>query len=465
MSVSRLVDLSSHARYRPDVVGLACGKVTAARAELGISREDFGKALAHLLGWAPSPEIVEQWEKCAAPPPGDVITAIDILTARTNTNSAKPESLNYVSLLLGKHKLSRDDLNKLSAAFDTALGDASVDDIVRLAHVWLVSDTPQEIEINAGRHISDELVSAVEHRVTQLRRADDFVAGRDSHSLMDRELAATTRLLQCANCTEKQTRRLLTATGELAQLAAWVAVDSDQSSAAFGYVRGGVLAARAAGDAALAGNIISTLSYQLANSGNPQDAAILARTAYSGAKRQATPKTRALLLERIAWADAKSGDVQSCERALGVVDENFSQGPRDNDPDWVYWLNPEEINVMDGRCYTELKIPVRAEPLLRDAIRQYDPTLARENVLYLSWLAESYVQLGEMEEAAAVGMRALEFGMRTGSARADARLEHIAALLQPHRSVPQVREFLDLFRDASNKSASLRHEGAGQHAA
>ena len=330
---------------------------------------------------------------------------------------------------------------------------------MRLAHVWLVSDTPQEIEIKAGRHISGQLVSTVEHRVIQLRRADDFVAGEDSHGLIRRELAATTRLLRCANCTQEQAHRLLTAIRELAQLAAWVAADSDQRNAAFGYVRGGVLAARAAGDAALAGDIISTLSYQIANTGDPRDAAVLARTAYSGAQHQATPRTKALLLERIAWTDAKSGDGQSCERSLGAVDDNFSRGPRDNDPDWIYWLNPQEINVMAGRCYTELKIPVRAEPLLRDAISQYDPTLTRENVLYLSWLAESYVQLGEIEEAAAVGMRALQLGMHTASTRANERLQHIAELLQPHRSVPQVNEFLDLYRDASNKSASLRREG------
>lgn len=106
--MSKPVDLLSHSRYRPDVVGLACGKVTAARAELSIAREDFGKALAHLLGWAPSAEIIEQWEICAAPPPGDVITAVGILTTRINTNATKPENLDYVSLLLSKRKLSRD---------------------------------------------------------------------------------------------------------------------------------------------------------------------------------------------------------------------------------------------------------------------------------------------------------------------------------------------------------------------
>lgn len=375
LEVSKLVDLSSHASYHPDVVGIACGKVVAARTQLGISRADLGKALAHLVGWTPSAETIEQWEKCVAPPPGDVIAALDILISRPNMNTAMPERLDYVPLLLGKYKLSRDDLDELSVAFDTALGNASVDDIMRLAHAWLVSDTPQEIEVKAGRYINDELVSTVEHRVVQLRRADDFVAGTDSHGLVRRELAATMQLLRCANCTEEQTRRLLTAVGELAQLAAWVAADSDHTNAAFGYVRGGVLAAYAAGDTALAGNIISTLSYQIANTGNPRDAAVLARTAYSGAKRQATPKARALLLERIAWAAAKSGDAQDCERSLGAVTDHFSQGPRDNDPDWIYWLNLEEIDVMAGRCYTELRIPARAEPLLRDAIGQYDPTL------------------------------------------------------------------------------------------
>ena len=112
-------------------------------------------------------------------------------------------------------------------------------------------------------------------------------------------------------------------------------------------------------------------------------------------------------MERIAWADARSGDLRSCERSLGRVDENFSRGQRENDPDWVYWLNQEEIDVMAGRCYTELGVPRRAEPLLREAIGRYDHALIRENALYLSWLAESYVQLGEIDQAATVGTRAL----------------------------------------------------------
>jgi hypothetical protein len=102
---------------------------------------------------------------------------------------------------------------------------------------------------------------------------------------------------------------------------------------------------------------------------------------------------------------------------------------------------------MAGRCYTELKIPYRAEPLLREAINRYDKTLIRENILYLSWLAESYVEFDDIEQAASVALQAAQLAAHSGSARADDRLRHVAQLLQPFGSVSQVAEFLDFYRD------------------
>jgi hypothetical protein len=40
---------------------------------------------------------------------------------------------------------------------------------------------------------------------------------------------------------------------------------------------------------------------------------------------------------------------------------------------------------MAGRCYTELRRPLKAEPLLSQALSDYDDTHARETALYLSW--------------------------------------------------------------------------------
>ncbi len=373
--------------------------------------------------------------------PGELGFGIQDLPSRPARESGQGTTL------IAKREWTRDDLNRLSASFDDAISGSVLADIEMLAHEWLAVDKPQLIELNVGRRIGDSLVATTEHRVIQLRRADDFMSGRTSHTMVHQELQATTRLLDEAALTEDQTSRLLTVTGELAQLAAWVAADAGLYKQAARYTEGGVLAAHAADNEPLAANIISTLSYQLANTGNPRQAALLARTAYAGARHSATATTKALLLERVAWADAKSGDLVSCERVLGQVEENFNHSMPEDDPDWVYWLNREEIDVMAGRCYTELKQAARAEPLLRNATSSYDNTLIRENSLYLSWLAEDYILLNEIDLAAEIATHVLELGSRANSARTDERLRHLARLLKRYKDVQAAADFLDRYKD------------------
>jgi hypothetical protein len=363
-----------------------------------------------------------------------------------HAGAAEPFSVQLDSMT--SREWTTDDARSLSGIFDAALERSAVEDIERLSHMWLLCDAPQKIELAAGRRVSDELVSAVEHRVIQLRRADDFITGAASRELVRNELAATMPLLTDGTLTEEQAKRILTAAGEIAQLGAWVAADGGLLDEAARYVRGGIIAARAAGKAPLAANIISTFSYQVASTGNPNEALVLARTAYQGGQRDATPVTRALLLERVAWAAARSGDLRDCERTLGRVDEAFSGGPGNNDPDWVYWLNREEIDVMAGRCYTELRKPDRAEKLLTDALSRYGPAFVRENSLYLSWLAEDYVQLGEIDHAAGIATQMAALAARTNSARTDTRLRHLASQLGPYGGTPSVADFLDACQSA-----------------
>jgi hypothetical protein len=155
--------------------------------------------------------------------------------------------------------------------------------------------------------------------------------------------------------------------------------------------------------------------------------------------------TKLLTLHHPERAAPKSDDLRSCEHALGEVEEAFSSGPRDNDPDWIYWLNQEEVNVMAGRCYTELRMPDRAVTLLTDAIGNYDQALIRENALYLSWLAEDFIQLNDLDQASDLGTRMAQLVSRTNSARARDRLDHVAALLTPNQTSTPVKEFLDVY--------------------
>lgn len=440
------------------------GYADALRRAMHLTYEDFADFLTvsvrQVNNWHSRPEIIPQakvqriLDRALDGAPDRVKAQFALLVSEENGNAAGIAEPFSISLdAMTSREWTRDDAYLLSRSFDAALERSAVEDIERLAHMWLIAEPPQIIELDSGRRISDDLVATVEHRVIQLRRADDFITGPTSHKLVWNEMRATTQLLTDAALTEDQARRLLTAIGELAQLGAWVAADAGLLENAARYVRGGVLASRAALNAPLAANIISTFSYQVANNGNPREAAILARTAYQGAQHDATPIARALLLERVAWASAKSDDLRACERTLGQVEDAFSGGPRDNDPDWLYWLNREEIDVMAGRCYTELHQPGKAERLLTGAISRYDQTLIRENSLYLSWLAEDYVQLGEIDHAAEIAARMAALAARTNSARTDTRLRYLADQLAQYRDTASVAEFFDAYQTAAHDAS------------
>jgi hypothetical protein len=329
----------------------------------------------------------------------------------------------------------------------------TTDSVTHLVHEWLVVDPPQLAEVLAGRHIGDSLVTKTERRVAQLRRMDDFVAGGDLHELVERELHATAKLLRDTAYTEALGRRLLIALSELCQLAGWVMGDAGLYPQAAHYYSVGVKAAHAAGDNALAANLISTLAYQVSNVGNRREAVLLAQTADTGARRAATPTTRALFKERVAWSHARAGDRVQTERALAAVENTFSIGQSSDDPEWVYWLNEPEIQVMAGRCYVELGKPERAVPLLTGALAHYDERMTRELALYTSWLAEAQIGMGDVEAAVAGAARTLELTGQISSARSDDRVNLLRRKLRPHRDVAAVREFEEQVREMSGPAS------------
>jgi transcriptional regulator with XRE-family HTH domain/tetratricopeptide (TPR) repeat protein len=321
----------------------------------------------------------------------------------------------------------------------------------RLVHEWLVTETPQTVEITAGRRIGMGMVDTVTRRVAQLRRVDDFIAGRELQPLVERELRATARLLREAGYADRVGRALLSAVAELCQLAGWVTVDAGAPERAARHLALGVHAAHAAGDRPTAANLVSTLAYQVANLDDPREAVLLARSATAGAREHASATTRALLHERVAWAHARAGELRHTERALSAVDTEYDRRRPADDPEWVYWLNEDEIAVMAGRCYVELQQPDRAIPLLTGVLERYDERQARESVLYTSWLAEAHVKAGDIEHAAALAQRTLELSASTSSSRGDDRVALLAQRLAPHRTVSAVRDFLD--HDAERRAA------------
>ncbi|WP_267594207.1 hypothetical protein [Carbonactinospora thermoautotrophica] len=341
-----------------------------------------------------------------------------------------------------------DETSSGLADLGTVLGfedqEVTPDLALRMAHIWLVTEPPQVTEMRAGRRVGVGLVRRVEARVDHLRRMDDFIGGGDLHTIVTRELDATAKVVRHGSYPEHVGVRLLTATGELCQLAGWVLDDAGHHERAARYYLAGMHAAQAAGNAPLAANLLSTLSYQVANTGNPKDAVVLARSALRGAEASVSPLVRALFWDRAAWAYARSGDLPGCLRALDAAEEAYEAG--EDEPAWVYWLDRSELDVMAGRCFTELDQPARAEPLLSAGIARYDHEHAREAALYRSWLAEAYLKAGEVEQASAEAVRVLDLTDGLNSARAAERLAVLRRALRPFRDVAAVREFEERYR-------------------
>ncbi|MCX0271575.1 helix-turn-helix domain-containing protein [Nocardia zapadnayensis] len=256
----------------------------------------------------------------------------------------------------------------IRAAYTTAL---SIDpdaltpesgDALRIADEWLLSDPPPVEHLKAGRRVGSGLADEMERRVVELRRLDDVVGGTALHSLVRSDLDAARMVVREGSHAPPVRRRLQRVVGELSQLGGWVYADAGHYRQAQCVYLAGVGSATDAGDRPLAGQLLSTLAYLWANTDKARDAALLARTALRGATPDAPPVVRALLGERVAWAAAKSGDADGARRALDAVDDVYDRRrPGEDEPDWTYWLDRDEIDVMRARCAVELGDAATAE--------------------------------------------------------------------------------------------------------
>ncbi|SEG92205.1 Helix-turn-helix domain-containing protein [Thermomonospora echinospora] len=296
---------------------------------------------------------------------------------------------------------------------------------------------------HVGRRIGMSTADGLAARAHGLRLADDVIAGGDLIAPAFRELNAAIRLYRETTHTEEVGRALLASIAEMAQIAGWIASDAGQHDQAERAYRLGVSAAREAQDSTLAGNLAGSLAYQLSNTGQEDTGLSLAQAALEEAGPDAPGKTRALYLDRVAWAHTKKGQNQQAMRALGEAHEALTEDGADEAPTWAYWVSAEELDVMDARVYTELHKPLRAVPLLQEVLSRYDATHARELALYLSWLAVALADANEPEEAANTTRRILDLTSDLTSDRTNQRTRVVLAKLEPFRHVPEVREILD----------------------
>ncbi|MCW2882021.1 MAG: transcriptional regulator, family [Sphaerisporangium sp.] len=311
-----------------------------------------------------------------------------------------------------------------------------------LARILPAGDPLAPLAVRAGRRVDMSTVTDLSGRVHGLRLADDVLPGGDLIQPAFRELEAAVRLYRGSTHSEDVGRALLAVIAEFAQIAGWIASDAGRHEQAAQAYRLGISAAREAGDGTLASNLIGSLAYQISNVGDPEEGVALAVAAVEAAGPDGSPRARALSFDRLAWAHVRAGEAQAAMQALAQAGASLASGTGKDEPAYLYWVNPGELQVMEARVYTELRRPLRAVPLLTDVLSRYDATHVRELALYLSWLAVALADANEPEEAARDAQRMLDLSADMASDRTSRRARVVRSRLEPYRDVPQVRELL-----------------------
>ncbi|MEV5710047.1 hypothetical protein [Actinoallomurus sp. NPDC052274] len=280
-------------------------------------------------------------------------------------------------------------------------------------------------------------------RIHRLRLADDVLAGGDLVGPAVRELDTAVAMHRAGGFSEQVGRSLLSAIGELAQIAGWIASDAGLDRRAEEIYQLGISAAREAGDRTSAANLVGSLAYHKTNTGALETGLDLAGAALDEAGDDAPPRAKALFWDRVAWAYAKTGQALPAARALGRASETLSRHGGEEDPSYLYWVDEGELQIMEARVHVELRRPLRAVPVLTEVLGRYDSTHARELALYLSWLAVALADANEPEEAADTARRVLELSADMPSERTARRSHAVLARLRPFRDVQEVRNLID----------------------
>lgn len=315
--------------------------------------------------------------------------------------------------------------------------------VEKASGVGLAAALPHVVRNDAPRRVNAAAVETLRERTARLRRLDDVLGGGDTYRVYLGEYQATKALLRDSRFSEATGRGLLSLLAEQAQQAGWAAFDAGKEADAVGLYKESHLAASEARDTDLEGNALLFLAYQTI--ADDRRAAVQIASRACATIGSTTPAgVRALLYERQAWACAVAGMRAETEHALDAAYAALDGVGRDeHQPDWVAWVDRTELDIMSGRCWTELRRPLRAVPVLTQALNRYDDAHARDKALYLSWLADAYLSAGEIEEGADVTMRALELSDGVASIRPRRRLAPVIARLSRHRGLTVVREVLE----------------------
>lgn len=319
------------------------------------------------------------------------------------------------------------------------------------AHQWLVHEPGPLVSGLSGRRVSAGLVNRFPAMIVELRKMEDVAGGGSVLALARQEFSWVAGLLDQASYTERTGRALHVALAELGQFCGWSAYETRrQHGLGQRFYVAALRAAHSADDRPLGGYILASMASDAArHGGRPADAVTLIETALAGTRGRQTPASLAQLHMRHAYAFAFLRDTSACTAAISQARTQVEQLTPDDEPAWLYWVDPAAIIANAGVCLLHLGQSHHAAAMLTEGIAQLDESFIRDRQFYVTHLASALTRPGKQRDihvAAELGMESIDLAESLDSTTALGYLRDLYHELKPHAKVPAVRDFLDRAR-------------------
>jgi transcriptional regulator with XRE-family HTH domain len=266
------------------------------------------------------------------------------------------------------------------------------------------------------------------------------------------QLATLIRRLRDARQGTAETSRAFRLAAELADIAATMSWDTGNHVVAQHYFTLAVQLSHAGGHTALAAGILLSLARQCYYLRRPDDGLEIVQLAQYATRRIATPRLRAAIATREAWAHALMGQDRPFLRAVAVAEDCHTEGTRDIDASTpsARSLDAAELAGVLGGRYRELaehepRFAREAQDRINHALRIRNPHQSRNQVFDLVELARAHLVSHEPERAAELVVKALPLAKPTGRTGSMLRDFHRAAEPFVHMSV--IRDTRDAITD------------------
>ncbi|MFJ8142721.1 helix-turn-helix domain-containing protein [Streptomyces sp. NPDC096013] len=306
----------------------------------------------------------------------------------------------------------------------TALSGASVAQYVLQSAI-----TPQEAlaaDSRDGTRVTTPLLTSLQTTTDALRQLDATSGSGTLASTARQHLKVLLGLLKTGTYDERTGRHLAAVTADTAIQTGWYTFDGGKHEEAQRLFVGALRAAHASADSRLRAGALSFLAIHGYSVGDPRQAVTAARTARQSISDQDAPTLQAMLLTRQARGHARLREERHALAALDEAEALYANGPGEDDPHWLYWINSGEILGQRGSCFLELDRPTEAANAFASARGTLSHQETRTKAQFLSRAATAQMRAGDADAGCATAQEVLTMVDGIQSARLD---EHLRAML------------------------------------